>query len=278
MIICLTVSACQSLEGGEAREYEIKGQVISVDKRARQAIISHEPVPDFMEAMTMPFTIKEEWALNELAAGDRIQATLVVQEERSWLERIVIVRSEPESEGAVEGLEPTPGVEIPAFTLTNQDGRRIRLDHFRGRAVVLTFIYTRCPLPDYCPLMTGNFESIHRALGDDPALDKTVLLSVSVDPEYDTPAVLRQYGAEHTSGRFDRWQFVTGSAEEVKGMAGFFGLQYATEGDQIIHSLRTALISPDGKLHRLYRGNEWKPGEVVRDLRGLAAAETADER
>jgi protein SCO1/2 len=140
--------------------------------------------------------------------------------------------------------------------------------------VLLTFIYTRCPVPDYCVLMSSNFAAIERELELDAALYKaTHLVSISFDPAYDTPKVLRSYGAAQT-GKYDRetfahWEFVTAEAEEVKKVAQFFGLTYVPEKDQIVHSLQTALIAPDGKVAKLYSGNKWKPSDVLSDIRNL---------
>ncbi|HEV2765118.1 MAG TPA: SCO family protein, partial [Pyrinomonadaceae bacterium] len=172
--------------------------------------------------------------------------------------------------------EPKPGAEAPDVKLVNQDGRPAGTGQFRGRALVVTFIYTRCPLPDYCPLMSENFAAVNRELAKDASLGaRARLLSVTVDPEYDTPKVLRSYGAAHTGEfageRFERWQFATGEPSEIRRLAESFGLSYARDKDQIIHSLRTAVITPDGRLFKLYRGNEWKPGELLADLKTLAA-------
>ena len=184
---------------------------------------------------------------------------------------------------ATSSVGPKPGEEVPDFTLVNQDGKRVRLRSYKGRALVLTFIYTRCPLPDYCPLMTDNFAEIVKAIKDDAAVyAKTQLLSVSVDPEYDTPARLREYGAglttESGAQTFSHWQFATGDTDEVKKIATYFGLQYFTEADKVIHSLVTAVISPDGKVVKLYTGNEWKPPEIISDLQNFKQQEQAQSK
>jgi protein SCO1/2 len=239
--------------------------------------IAHEEIPGYMDPMTMPFTLRDEWAFSELEPGSQIQATLVVDTGLSWLENPVITSpASPDSTGGnAAGGEPEPGLEVPDLGLVNQDSRAIRLGGYRGRNLVLTFIYTRCPLPDYCPLMTSNFKKIDQELRKNPALQaRTRLLSVSVDPEYDRPKVLKEYGqkvAGLAPADFKRWEFATGSPEQVKAVAQFFGMSYWTEKDQVIHSLRTAVIGPDGKLIKLYRGNEWKPEEIVRDLEAAAA-------
>jgi len=273
IIISVAVSSCGK---AEQHRYDLSGKVFNVDKRGETVTIAHEEIPGYMEAMTMPFKLKDGWAFDELQAGDSVSATLVVEGERSWIEGIVIVREEAGSAPAsvASSIEPNPGDEVPDFTLVNQDAKRIRIKQYRGKPLLLTFIYTRCPLPDYCPLMTANFAEIERAIRKEPALfGEARLLSITVDPEYDTPKVLHEYGLSNGSDTgekvFERWEYATGTADEIKKIATYFGLQYFQEGDQIIHSLSTALIGPDGRMVKLYRRNEWKPDEVLNDLRNL---------
>jgi len=273
------LAACHSRSKATERRYELKGKVVSVNKERRQVTIQHEDIPGYMEGMTMPFTLKDTWAFDVLSAGDRVQATLVVESStnRSWLEDPVITKETSAETGANKTssvAEPQPGDEVPDFTLVNQDGKRIHLHQYRGQALLLTFIYTRCPLPDYCPLMSHNFAEVDQALQQNPALSaKTHLLSISIDPDHDTPKVLRTYGAAYLGTQnpdgFKHWEFASGTPPEVKAVAQFFGLEYWQEKDQIIHSLRTAVIAPDGKLLKVYHGNEWKPAEVLADLEQL---------
>ena len=267
-------SACRRQPAVLEERFELKGKVLSVDKRGRTVTIAHEAIEGYMDAMAMPFKLKDEWAYDEMAEGDRVQATLVVSGDRTWLEGVVFVRESPDPAGpssSNQPLEPRPGDKVPDFTLTNQDGKRIHLGQYRGRALVLTFIYTRCPLPDYCPLITRHFSEIMAVLKDNPALaGKTHLLCVSVDPDFDKPAVLREYGrASAGVESFDHWEFAAGGTEEVKKVATFFGMKYWQEGGQIIHSLRTAVIGPDGKVATLYRGSDWKAAEIINDLQTL---------
>ncbi|HJQ27604.1 MAG TPA: copper-binding protein [Blastocatellia bacterium] len=272
LFVLVALSACGH-RATNAKRYELKGTVISVDRRGETVTIAHQEIPGYMEAMAMPFKPKDQWVLDQAQPGNRIQATLVIDGLRSWLEDVVITQETADNTATGSAAEPQPGDAMPDFTLTNQDGKRIALGDYRGRALVVTFIYTRCPVPDYCPLMTNHFAAISQAIKADAALyDKTHFLSVSVDPEYDTPKVLREYGAAHLGATdFRHWEFATGQAEAVKKFATWFGLQYWPEGGQIVHSLRTAVIGPDGKLVKLYRGNDWQPADIVADLQGLKA-------
>ena len=273
-------SACKPHGNPNEKRYDLKGKVVAVNKSERTATIAHEDIKGYMPAMTMPFKIRSDADLELLKPGDQITGTLVVDDVSSWVEITAIVEG-PVTVSPMADVpgEPKPGTEVPDFGLMNQDGKRIHLAQYRGRALALTFIYTRCPMPDQCTLMSNNFAAIDQELQKQPEVyAKTHLLTISFDPEYDSPKVLRSYGASHT-GRytdetFQHWEFATGSADEVKGVAQFFGLRYFhdTESgqDQVLHSLRTVVIGPDGKLFKLYRGNEWKPAEIVGDLQSLA--------
>jgi protein SCO1 len=277
LLLCALLMACQSKPAAvQGKRYEFKGTIVSIDKANQSATISHEDVKDFMDAMTMPFKLKDAWPLDVMKPGDEIQATLVVTDDSAWLEDVAVVqKSAAQSATTPESSQmPKPGDAVPDFRLVNQDARPVRLAGYKGRALLLTFIYTRCPVPEYCSLMSSNFAEIERELQKDEALyKKTHMVSVSFDPAYDTPKVLRSYGASQTGNYdkeiFNHWEFVTGEAEEVKRLAQFFGLTYIPEKGEFVHSLQTALIAPDGKLVKLYSGNKWKPSEVITDLRAL---------
>lgn len=277
-LIASFISACDSKPAPRASDgaqrYEVKGKIVSADKANHKVKIDHQEIKGYMEAMTMEFTLLDDWVYPELKPGAEIQATLVVDQGRSWLESPVVSNViDPNLAGKTEesNVEPSAGTETPNFTLINQDGKKINFNQYRGKALLVTFIYTRCPLPDYCLLMSQNFARINEELAKNPALqDKTHLLSISVDPDYDKPKVLREYGARYIgSGKpdaFKHWEFATGNAEQIKQVAQFFGLNYWPEKDQIIHGLRTAIIAPDGKVFKVYRGNDWKPEELLQDL------------
>lgn len=267
-----------------AKRYDLKGKVVAVDKTEHRVTIDHGEIPGYMDAMTMPFAIRKNdyWALDILKPGDMVTATLVVDNGLSWIENIVITQESAGDASAAETTgvprEAQPGDALPSFSLINQDGKAIRLEQYRGRVLLLTFIYTRCPLPDYCPLMSNNFAAIDKELKKNPALyDKTHLLSVSFDTEYDTPKVLKSYGSayteNYTSETFSHWEFATGTPDEVREIAQFFGLRYYNESNQIVHGLRTAVIAPDGKVYKVYRSNDWKPEEILRDVQALLEKE-----
>ncbi|HYM01149.1 MAG TPA: SCO family protein [Blastocatellia bacterium] len=271
------IAQCGCARKGQERRFELKGRVVSVHAKLRQVTIDHQEIPGYMPAMTMPYELRDDFALRIVKPGDDITATLVVSGASSWLQDAVVVQQTPDKNFPVEEKAihlPESGEQIPDFLLVNQDGNSLRTSQFRGGPLVITFIYTRCPLPDYCPLMTTNFVELDRRLKSDPRLSSTAhLLSVTIDPEVDTPSVMLRYGSEFTKEAddrsFDRWQFATGTADEVKAIAGFFGLSYWKENGQITHSLVTAVIDSNGKIARVFTGNGWKPDEVLAVEQGL---------
>lgn len=273
-----------SRRNSNEKHYPIKGTVVAVNKTEHSATIKHEDIPGYMPGMTMEFKIKGDADLQVMKPGDAITGTLVIDDATSWIEITTITEGGAKlTPTTIVPGEPKPGDEIPDFELVNQDGNRIHLRQYRGQALALTFVYTRCPQPDQCTLMSTNFATIDRELQNQPDVyAKTHLLTISFDADYDTPKVMRSYGASHTGRysdeKFQHWEFATGSAEQIKTIAEFFGMRYFhdTESgqDQVIHSLRTAVIDSNGKLVKLYRGNEWKPEEISDDLKSLAVAPT----
>jgi protein SCO1/2 len=268
------LQGCSPRPANENR-YELKGKVVSVDRAKGEVTVEHGEVKGYMPGMTMPFPVRDAEALKVMEPGDQVQAALVVTDDGYWLDSPVITKGQPGGDivsSFAGGAEPQPGAEVPDVKLFNQDGRPLSLKQFKGRALVVTFIYTRCPLPDYCPLMSANFARLNAAIDADAALRKRAhLLSVTLDPEYDRPPVLKAYGGTYAGGKFDNWDFATGDPAEVRRLAEFFGLTYKADGDQVIHSLRTAVVTPEGKLFKIYRGNEWKSDEVLSDLKNLPA-------
>ena len=272
------VGASCSRSSGNEKRYDLKGKVVSVDHDKQQVTIAHEEVKGYMPGMTMPFSVRKQSDFEMLVPNAEVTATLVVDGSHSWLENLFVVvkqdASTPLTTTAV--VQAKEGDEVPNYTLLNQDAKQIRIKNYRGKALLLTFIYTRCPEPDQCTLMSNNFAQIERQLGQDPELyARTHLLSITIDPDYDDPKVLRSYGAAHTeryeNETFLHWEFATGTGDQIKEIAQYFGLQYFPEKDQIIHALRTVILNPDGKVAKVYTGNEWKTEDVVAELKKIVA-------
>jgi protein SCO1/2 len=259
--------------------YHLRGKVVSTDTATGEVTLNHEAIPGFMDAMTMPYKLKDPGVLSELHPGDTITADVLVSHTPDadvLLDHIVVIaQAKPDYKPMVFYHVPAPGDAVPDFRLRNQDGRAIHLDQFRGKTLLLTFIYTRCPLPNFCPLVTHNFAVIDRQLAANPALyAKTHLLCVSFDPEHDTPERLRSYGAQYIGSEvFAHWDFAVPSKPELLEMAKYFdvGITHGAN-DTITHTLSTTLIGPQGKVSQFYPGNEWTPEQVVADVKKLAAS------
>ncbi|HEX5702871.1 MAG TPA: SCO family protein [Pyrinomonadaceae bacterium] len=279
ILFVFVASQCGGAKSENEKRYPLTGKVIAINKTEKTATINHDEIPGYMEKMTMEFKVKNDSDLDRMNPGDRVTGDLVVTDTSSWIEIMAITQGGAElTPTSVVPGEPKPGDEIADFALVNQDGKPIRLSQYKGKALALTFIYTRCPQPDQCTLMSTHFAAVEKELQQKPdVFAKTHLLSITFDPEYDTPRVMRSYGASH-SGRysdevFKHWEFATGTAEQVKAIAEYFGVRSfkdpATGKDELVHSLRTAVIDPQGKLVKLYRGNEWKPADIAADLKSL---------
>ncbi|HKP70357.1 MAG TPA: SCO family protein [Pyrinomonadaceae bacterium] len=264
----------------EAKRYDLKGKVISVDREKKTAKIDHEEIKGYMAAMEMEFPIHEDWVWDDLTPGSEIKATLVVDNSAKdpyWLEKIGILAAPKPGQAAppVDERFAQIGKEIPDFQLTNQDGKRISTKDFRGKALAITFIYAKCPLPDYCIKMSVNFsDAANRVMSEPEARDKFRLLTISFDPERDTPAKLKEYGlgylGKDAKPDFSVWQLAVGSDKEVRSIADFFGLRYEvdpTDKTQFNHSLRTAVIAPDGKVTKIFSGNEWSADDLIREMK-----------
>jgi protein SCO1 len=257
--------------------YKLRGKVVATNPATGEVTINHEAIPGFMEAMTMPYKVKDPNVLSELHPGDVLTADLLVSQESDanvFLDHIVVVaQGKPDYKPATIYHVPAQGDAVPDFKLRNQDGRVIHLNQFRGEDLLITFIYTRCPLPNFCPLVTRNFAKIERQLALDLKVKgKTHLLCVSFDPEHDTPERLKSYGEEYigtdAKAGFANWDFAVPAGAELKEMAKFFDVGITTEADQTItHTLSTTLVGRDGKVIKFYPGNEWTPDQVVGDVK-----------
>lgn len=260
--------------------FHIRGKVVSTD--AAHVTLEGEAVPGFMDAMTMPYKLKDPIVATELHPGDRITATILADKDGSdfanvRLDNVVIIsQARPDYKPAVQYHVPKPGDVVPDFKLLNQSGRTIDLAQFKGKVLLLTFIYTRCPLADFCVRMSRNFAEVDKSLAADPALYKqTHLLSISFDPAYDTPKVLRSYGGaytgRYTKEKFLHWDFAAPTEKELPAVTQYFDVG-VTPGDSkaLTHSLSTVLIGKDGKIIAWYPNNEWKPADVVAQMKQAA--------
>ena len=262
--------------------YLVKGQIEGVDAKTGTVVLSHGAITGLMPAMTMEYKLANPTEISELHPGDRITATMLADKSAAGPTNLrltdldVIAQAQADYKPAVQYHVPAPGDAVPDFSLLNQSDRTIDLHRFRGQVVAMTFIYTRCPLADYCPRMSRNFAQIDQALASDPKLyAKTHLLTVSFDPAYDTPKVLRSYGGAYT-GRysqetFKHWDFAAPSVAELPAMEHWFdvGVTPGSSGG-LQHSLTTVIFGTDGKVLAFYPTNDWTVAEALAVIRSAA--------
>jgi protein SCO1/2 len=251
------------------RIFTVRGMILSVDPQAGIVRIAHEEIPDYMPAMTMPFMVRDSNILRNVKPGDQVSFNLSVTSDDSWISSME-KRSGTASESGLasraqgsdgDATRLQPGESIPDLTFVDQDGNARKFTEFSDKFLVLTFIYTRCPLPNFCPLLTRKFGELQDRLGKEfPG--KFHLLSVTIDPAYDTPELLKHYASVHSSDPA-RWTFATGTKQQVAAIAELFGLTYDQKIPGLIdHDMRTALIAPKGQLLHIWKSNFWTPYEI----------------
>lgn len=286
LISALIFSACQSAstevpDPSELKRYDLKGEVLSVDKTNKKASIKHEEIPGYMDAMTMDFEIRSKWDVwEDLVPGATVLGDLVVDNKNGkyWLE-VKGITAPPRADQKplpVREDVATIGKEVPDFTLTNQDGKPVSPKDFAGKAWAITFIYSECPLPEFCILMSKNFSDAANQIAQNEELkEKIGLLSISFDPKRDTPQKLKQYrlgylGKDSPAADSEVWQVAVGEDKKIRKIADYFGLRYEVdESDktQFNHSLRTIVVSPEGKITKVFLGNEWTARDLINALK-----------
>jgi protein SCO1/2 len=274
-LIAFCAAACASAP--DERSYSLQGQVLAVSDDRQQATIKHEEIKGLMAGMTMTFKAKDAQLLSGIEPGDLIDATLVVAENEAYMSELKKVGEAPletvPAPAASSGFELLkPGEPVPDTPFVDQDGKPRSFNDFKGGPVALTFIYTSCPIPDFCPRMDSHFASIQRSMAADPALARAHLVSISIDPITDTPAVLKRH-AERMMADPARWTYFTGDRDEIDRFASRFGLSISRSVDNAIditHNLRTAVVDPEGRLVKLHIGNQWTPDQVLADLKAAA--------
>lgn len=277
LVLTLFLVSCNRSHVPAAKHYPFTGRVVSIDAEDKSVLIDADAIPGFMDAMAMPYKIKPVTALSQLTPGDSISAEVVVVQPTTktedaapdyWLENVKVT-AHGKGPAPITQHIPAAGDEVPDFTLTNQSGKHISMQGYRGKSVLVTFIYTRCPFPDFCPLVSKNFAEIDKQLDTNPALANVQLLSITFDPEHDTPKVLRDYAFSvahtHDPKLFRRWEFAAPQAAELPKLADFFGLVYQPDAGLITHSLSTTVIGHNGKIVSWYHGSDWQVSDLIKD-------------
>lgn len=256
------------------RAYQLQGQVLSITPARNEILLRHGDIPGFMPAMTMTYKVEDKSLLAGKQPGDLVKATLVVGEVDAHLSTLTKT-----GHAALSGPQPLAaqiidtGQTVPDATFVDQDGKPHTFSSFRGHRLGITFAYTRCPLPDFCPLMNHNFATVQSEIKKTPSLSDVKLLTVSVDPEYDQPSVLKPYARLYKEDP-NTWLFLTGDLAQVKHFAAAFGISMEKDPDtpgQVVHNLRTAVVDADGRLVHVTSGNDWKPADLVAELNATPA-------
>lgn len=255
------------------RKYPLQGEVVGKNIVTNEITVKHGDIPGFMPAMAMAYRVKNPAVVQELQPGDKIAAEVVIGKDPSdyWLEDVRITdesaRGQAKPSAAPRML--MPGDRAPDLALINQDGRKIHLSNFAGKALLVTFIYTRCPMPNFCPRLSSQFARIHDELKKNSGdYANTHLLTVSFDPKYDTPAVLRKYGLAYLDGDesgFSHWDFASTKPGDLARVAQAFGLQYEEEDNQITHNMSIVLIAPDSTVAKFW-STDWTWTELMQSM------------
>ena len=275
-VLSCAVATCGRAPDASTRQFELQGQILAVRPERHEVVIKHQDVKGLMPGMTMPFTVKDDALMTGKKPGDLVTATLVVGETQAYLATLTTtghaeLSEPPPPPPAADILEP--GQSVKDASLVDQDNKPRPFSAFKGHRLAVTFIYTRCPLPDFCPLMDKHFAAIQKTIASTPALADVRLLTVTLDPAFDRPAILKAY-ARRREADPAVWTFLTGEPMEVNTFATQFGL-YVEHNPQnaidITHNLRTAVIDPEGRLVTVRSGNSWTPAELVADLTAAPA-------
>ena len=261
--LVLALAACSAC----ATHHQARGLVLQVDPATATLTVSHDPIPGYMDAMVMPFDVANRAELNDVRSGDRVAFRVNVRNGRTRIDRVRLLSAAAVDSALLRSpIAPAlvaPGQAVPDFTLTDHRGRQLSLAALRGKVIAMTFVYTRCPLPDYCPRMMTNFRALRdrfqELLGTDLAL-----LTVTFDPQYDTPQALATY-AKRYGADVRGWHFATGSKDEIARVCAMFGVEFWPEAGLITHTLRTAVIDREGKLVAAVEGKDYT-GRQLGDL------------
>jgi protein SCO1/2 len=260
------------------RTFAARGTIQRLEPEENSMVISHEAIPSYMEAMTMPFKLRRLEDAKGLQAGDQISFVLSVTETESWIDHIVklstaaAVRAAPAS-GTTVGTSPVQSRHpLLDYSFTNELGQAVSFRAFEGQALAITFFFTRCPIPDFCPRLSKNFAEASKKLGTlAHAPTNWHFLSVSFDPDFDTPPVLKGY-AERYQYDPTRWSFLTGPKDMIGELARLSNVQFEPDGGLFNHNFRTMIIDASGQLQMVFPTGGDLSEAIVSEILKAAAA------
>jgi protein SCO1 len=270
-LLSLSAAGCNSARADDqtVHSYPARGVVEQIAPDHRQVTIHHQTIPGYMMEMTMDFPVKDTNELAGISTGDNITFMLFVGQTNDWVENIHrtgqaagILTNSLNLFQAMPKLKP--GDLLPDGELVAEDGSPVRLSDFHGNAVAFTFFFTRCPLPNYCPLMNRNFEQARALLlAQADAPTNWQFLSISFDPGFDTPQVLSAYASAYRGDNADHWLFAAATTNTLARLAPRLGLMVMRQGDAISHNLRTVVLDPQGRVYRQFDGNQWTAQQLA---------------
>jgi len=267
-------------EAATTNLYFVRGIVKGIKEDEHQLVVAHEAIPDFMEAMTMPFNLKGSPSVANLKIGQPIIFQLHVLESESWIDHIEIINSAAgRGAGPLQSPTPLQGEResepkntahsknlLREYKFTNELGNAVSLSDFRGKAIALTFMFTRCPIPEFCPRLSRNFQEVqHKFQAMQNAPTNWQLLSVTFDPTRDTPEVLRAYGKSY---QYDprHWSFLTGPTNKIAELARACDVKFEPDGGFFNHNFRTLIIDASNHLQMVFPTSGDISEDIVREL------------
>jgi protein SCO1/2 len=267
------------------RSFLARGVIREMPVDRQTLVVRHEEIPGYMPKMTMPFNVRDTNELRGLVVGDAITFRVRANEEESWIEGIQrastndlppLTPAGPSAASLLHVAKLKAGDILPDAELLSEDGGTVKLSNFKGSAVAFTFIFTRCPLPDFCPRMNQHFSRARELLQRSDGPTNWQFLSISFDPEFDRPGVLARYAYSYRGKNLDRWLFAAAPANVMASLVPQLDFRFANEGGSFVHNLRTVVLDTHGRIYKQFDGNRWKAQELAEALTEAAKVDSSD--
>ena len=254
------------------RSHDATGIIREFSTDGHSVVIRHDEIPGVMPKMTMTLNVRDSNSLNGLREGDEVRFRIHIGADEHWIDSIERTGHQtPKAPASASirqtGSELTNGQMMPDFEWLAEDRSIRRISDYRGNSVAFTFVFTRCPLPEYCPRMTRNFHDARELLlKNSDGSTRWKLLSLSFDPGFDTPEVLGRYAEASREGVSTGWSFGVLSANTLSNIAPRLDLRIVPDSDGFSHNLRTVVLDATGRIHRQFDGNGWTATELAKTL------------